>query len=604
MFELTITNNQNSKFGSSPENKYGFSGELHECISFVNHQIIISGLRFAKEKGDFCETQEYVIAIVGKAFYRMNYSSSNCSVDAEEILNLYSINGKDIFKQLKGNFIIAIYNKKKAQIVLVKDMLGLKYLYYKSDNTTFYLSTNLSDFKHITNKINYAAVIEKMLFTYPIGEESYLEDVFMLEQGGILSIEKGLLEKDTYVSLNDLFPNQLPLDKFSEQTFLDKFEKSVIQRAGVSDKINVSLTGGFDGRSNVAVLLKNNKKFHSYSFGKQGGENTKVPLNVSKKLGLDYEPIFLGDDYEANYARCAMDAVYFSDGISIFERANYIYAMQKLVKYSNYNITGLIGGEIFAPVHLKTDYINSTYFDIIYLGLDFSIDTLLAEKDIKEFINSDITANKSTKQKILNNIEIRRNLINEWKNQEFGWLYYLKDLISLGFRQFYGNQMHLERYYNENLSPFYDVDLMEYIFSTRHVLIYQDAFKSSPLLRRNNRKFQNLIINHFNRKLASIPVDRGYPPIYTKDLRLFLIPYFYYYRRYKKKHLTPEFDTPSWCKILYRELINNADNFSETLLKSEVVTGALEKYNKTSYNKSFNQMLSIAIWLKKTVSHA
>ena len=598
MFELTITNNHNCSFGSSPENNYGFSGDLHNSIIFTCPQIIITGLRYINEKDDFYETHEFVIAIVGKVFYQMAFSDSYYSVNAEELLNQFSICGKNIFKQLKGNFIIAIYNKKEDRLILIKDILGLKYLYYKSENEAFYLSTNLSDFKQVTNKINYAAVIEKILFTYPIGTESYLEDVFMLEQGGILSIEKGNLKKDTYSSINELFSNQFPLDKFSKQTFLNKFEKSVLQRANVSSKINVSLTGGFDGRSNVAVLLKHNKKFHSYSFGKQGGENTNIPLKVAEKLGLEYEPIFLGDDYESEYAQCALDSVYFSDGISIFERANYIYAMKKLANYSNYNITGLIGGEIFAPVHLKTDYINNTYYDVIYQGLDFSIDALLAEKGITEFINSDITGNKSTLKKVLNNIETRRNLVNEWKNQEFGWLYYLKDLISLGFRQFYGNQMHLERYYNENLSPFYDVDIMKYIFSTKHVLVYKDAFKSSPLLRRNNRKFQTLIINYFSRELAAIPVDRGYPPVYTTDLRFLLIPYFYYYRRYKRKHLTPEFNTPAWSKILYKVLISDGNYFSDTFLKNEVITKALEKYNKTDYNKSFNQMLSIAIWLK------
>jgi asparagine synthetase B (glutamine-hydrolysing) len=598
MFELTITNNPNSAFVCSPESKYGFAMDLHESVSFSNKQFILSGIRFKDEKEDFFENEDFTIALVGKVFYRLTFSSNLDFLNAGEILNQYMLYKKAFINNLKGNFIIAIYNKKENSLLVIKDTLGLKYLYYTWENEGFFISTNLSDFKKITKRINYAAVVEKILFTYPIGEESYLEDVFMLKEGGMLHIANGKLRKDIYTSIDSLFTQQ-HLKKLDNHAFLDIFEKSVLQRASVSPNINVSLTGGFDGRANISVLLHHKKKIHLYSFGKQGGENTTVPSQVSKKLGLDYEPVFLDEEYENNYAQCALDSIYFSDGISHFERANYIYAMRKIANHAHYNITGLIGGEIFGPVHLKTDYINGTYFDIIYNGLDFSIDNLLVNKGIKQFISNEITGNKIIQQKIENNIEKRRELVNKWKKDKFGWLYYLKDFMSLGFRQFYGNQMHLERYFNENLSPFYDIDIIEYLFSTRHSLKYKNAFKNSPLLRRNNRKLQTLIIKRFSEELAAIPVDRGYPPVYTTDIRKLLIPFIFYKRRFRLKRSVPEFETPAWSNILYTELSRNSGIFSSELMNNDKTLRALEKYDRTDYNQTFNQMLSIAIWLNQ-----
>ena len=598
MFELAISNNQNSPFILLSKDKYGFSKRRHERISFTNSKIAINGLRYNGEKDDYIESTDYFIAIVGKAYNRLTFSSNLAFVNAEEVLKLYQ-NYRDAFvSKLKGNFIILIYSKSKDQLIIVKDALGLKYLYHKSERDKFYISTNLNDFKKVTQTINYAAVFEKILFTYPIGDESYLEDVFMLQEGEILYIENGIILKDSYCKINDIFAHKTPLKKIEKKTFLNIFEKSVLQRASVANNINASLTGGFDGRSNVAVLLNHNMNFHAYSFGKQGGENTNVPIYIAKKLGLDYSPIFLEEDYEHNYITCALDAIYFSDGISIFERANYIYALQKLTKYSCFNITGLIAGEIFAPVHLKTDYINNTYFDIIYLGKDYSIDALLLEKGIKKFIKDEITGNKFIYQKIEYDIEVRRKKVSEWKNDEFAFLYYLKDLISLGFRHFYGNQMHLERFFNENLSPFYDIDIMEYIFSTNHVLTYQNAFKDSIFLRMNNRKLQTWIIGYFSKALAKIPVDRGYPPTYLTDIRKLLIPFFFYKRRFKLKNTATEFNTPVWSKILYQELSNNVDLFSDNFLNTTITVSELEKYCSSKYNKTFNHMLSVAIWLK------
>ena len=598
MFELSITNNQNSIFGSSPENKFGFTDKLHEIVSFSNQQIKIGGTRFKGEKYDFCETPAYIIAIVGKVFYRLAYSSNLDLIDSGEILQLYNQEKETFTEHLKGNYNIVIYNKKEESLLVIKDVLGLKYLYYKYEKDYFYISTNLNDFKQITTNINYPAVIEKLLFTYPIGEETYLKGVFLLNEGGRLRIANCRMQKDTYTSIETLFKPEPLQNKFCKKTFLGIFEKTVLQCSGVSSEINVSLTGGFDGRSIIAVLLNHKKKFHSYSFGKQGGENTEVPIMVAGKLGLDYEPIFLDENYEKKYAECALDAICFSDGISTFERANYIYAMQKIANNSHYNITGLIGGELFSPVHLKMDYINSTYYDLVYLGIDYSVDKLLVEKGIKDFIRNEITDNTQTLNKISDNIKKRRELVNKWKSDESGWLYYLKDFMTLGFRQFYGSQMQLERYYSENLSPFYDIDVIEYLFSTSHVVNYKNAFKDSPLLRRNNRKLQTWIIDHFSKALSDLPVDRGYPPVYTTDIRKLLIPIIFYLRRKRLKHSPPEFDSPAWSIIFYTDLIKHIVDFSDELLDKSITIGTMEKYNRSAYNKTFNQMLSIAIWLK------
>lgn len=600
MFELAITNKLSSTFASLPENRYGFSPKLHESLFFSDNNIRISGLRFKGDDLDFIENEEHLVAIVGKVFYRLAFSSDLNFISASEVLKQFKQKKETFINYVKGTFIIVIYNKKGNDLLLVKDQLGLKYLYYKNDKGNYFISTNLNDFKLLSPKINYSAVVEKILFTYPITEESYFEDVFMLKNGCILNLQNGEVSSAVYFSVDQIFSPLNLLKKFSKQTFIDIFEKSVLQRASVSANLNVSLTGGFDGRSIVAVLLNHNYKFHSYSFGKQGGENTEVPMIVSQKLGLDYESILLEEVYENNYSRCALDAIHYSDGTSSFERANYIYAIEILAsRGTHYNISGLLGGEVFAPVRLKTDYINGTYYDLMYLGLNRSTHDLLEEKGIKEYINEEIIDDRDTLQKLASNVEERRKLINVWRKDECGWVFYLKDFVSLGFQQFYGNQIHLERYFNDNQTPFYDIDLLEYLYSTEHVYSYMNAFKDSVFLRRNNRKLQTMIIRNFSKALSEIPVDRGYPPAYTTDLRKLLIPFIFYRHHLQRKRLPPEFDSPAWSKILYKGLIDRETCFSHELLSKIETISSIEKYNNSDYSKDFNNMLSIAIWLNQ-----
>jgi len=319
MFELSLTNDTKSQFLIQPALRHGYDSGLHKVVEFYNEHLIINGLKYKQEKGDFYEDENYLTLILGKVFRTLMRSDNLEPLTAEEVNNYYLLRGKSFLKDVKGNFIILIYNKINNTFFIAKDKLGLKYLYYKREQQYFYISSNLNDFKRIPFEYNYASVLEKVLFTYPINNETYIKNVFMLEQGGILEYTDCKLLNGTYFKIENLFNGSNKLKSFDKNFFIDLFEKSVIQRANVSENINVSLTGGFDGRTNVAVLLKNKRTFRAYSFGKKGGENTRIPLEVCEKFGINYFPIYLDNMFEKEYYDNALDCIFFSDGISSFE---------------------------------------------------------------------------------------------------------------------------------------------------------------------------------------------------------------------------------------------------------------------------------------------
>ena len=187
MFEISLSNNKKSAFMIAPANRHGYDASLHESVHFQDDFITINGLRYLREKDDHIGNDQFVVLISGKVFYQLGFSEILEPLSAKEILNCYLLDGKKLLEKIKGNFIILIYNKARKTIFVAKDQLGLKYLYYKNEGNYFYISTNLNDFKRIDFEYNYSAVLEKILFTYPIGDESFLRDVFLLKQGSILT---------------------------------------------------------------------------------------------------------------------------------------------------------------------------------------------------------------------------------------------------------------------------------------------------------------------------------------------------------------------------------------------------------------------------------
>jgi len=226
------------------------------------------------------------------------------------------------------------------------------------------------------------------------------------------------------------------------------------------------------------------------------------------------------------------------------------------------------------------------------------IKEILLQKNLINCFNRDFLEQSKIFKEIEDIISVRKDFVSIWKNKKYPWMYYLIDLINLGFQRFYGIQMHLERYYCENLTTFYDYDLIYYLLSTDYINIYKNAFKNSLWFRRKNRRIQSVIIKNFFKKIGEVPVDRGYPPNYNLNWRKIFIPFIFYKRKKRLKKMPPDFISNVWCKIFFENWdkikIDNKDIFNKSEIDKKIFN-----YKPSSYNEDFNHLLSIAIWLSK-----
>ena len=74
--------------------------------------------------------------------------------DTEVILGLFSLYGINAFKMLSGIFAIAIWNKKKKRLYLIRDHLGVKPLYYvhKKKKNLFFFSSSIQSLLEVIDK--------------------------------------------------------------------------------------------------------------------------------------------------------------------------------------------------------------------------------------------------------------------------------------------------------------------------------------------------------------------------------------------------------------------------------------------------------------------
>ncbi len=594
MFEFVI------KVGENLGNHEIYNGnEYYEDKSYKRYEqtgdkFHLIGLYRGDKNKCVYEDADNILLIVGSVFFQDKISPCSKALSPQEIFN-YLEEDKDFLQKIKGDFNIIKFSKTDLSIKIINDQFALRPLYYGEIADVLIFTNNLNVYKSYNPELNEVVILEKILFSYPLTRESFFKGVYFLDGGEIVTYKNNKVEISNYFSLEN-FVFSGSNRRFDYKKFVRLFNNSVLQKARLTENITSSLTGGFDGRGIASVLLKEGCKFKTYSFGKKNGENTKVPIEISKKINVNYEPVYLEEDYKEKYFKYAKEAIYFSDGLSFNERANYTYTFHKLSKNTSHILSGLVAGEILRPIHLRTDYMNEFYYQVFYLDNQIEISEYLSDKKIYPYISKDFIQRNT--QELLRRIKLKRIQIKTNKKRTNGYLYYYYDLIRLGFRRFYGSEMHLERFYCTTQAPYFDYDILSYILNSDYKKVFKNCFKDSLIFRWKGQKIYAHIFKNNFPLLGKIPVDRGYKPEYLlSPVRRLLIIYLFLKRRKRVKKSNPEFDSPTWTGIFLKGI--NLDNLEDSFLSNlSDLNGYIDKYRRKKYNKEMNKLLAISYWLK------
>lgn len=593
MYDFLLQINSKSFFDPYKKNAF-FERSNTERVDLSGIWFMLNGL--TNDLNEYCHSDfRNIIWIYGNIFLRDGFVNKTLKkLSIKEILSDL-LDNKDLHQKYKGNYSIFRIDKINKCIQIINSQLGICHVYYYHNSDIFVVSNNLNHFKHLDLGYNSVSICQKMMFTYEIDNSTSFNNVKRIRPGEIIEFSNGNVKSTLGFNLNSLFEPKT-LERFNVEKYIYLFNTSIKERALYDDNINVSFTGGFDGRTIISSLLNQGLSFYAYSFGKHNGENTRIPLSVSRDIGINYNPVYLEEDYENNYVNDAKKVIYLSDGMSFNERANYIYTFRKLAKKSRYVITGLIGGETLRPVHLRTDYINENYYQLFYLNNQTPFDGFINSKFNYEFTNFINTVTIIGLREI---IQKKQHEIKEFRKKENGFLYYLFDLMETGFRMYYGTEIHFERQYCNNLTPFYDLDLLQYLLSTDYVEIFKQAFKHGKIHRWGGQKIYAKIIEKNYNQLNQYSVDRGYPPGYLLNpLKLVFVPYLYYRRKRNRKYFI-DFDERKWSKLFLSDFINS--EYKNEMVFSQIALKEMAKKNILSniYSSQLNRAISLQTWLNQ-----
>ncbi len=192
--------------------------------------------------------------------------------DTEVLLQQYAVDGVAALGKINGIFAFAIWDREKESLLLARDHMGVKPLYYTLCGGDLIFASELKALrKHpaVQGRINIASVSKYLTYGYIPAPHTIFEGIHKLEPGHYLQFDRNGMVKQAYwdIPMEDNPVCGLSVDDCAEE-LLQRLDAAVKLQLRSDVPVGVFLSGGLDSSLLTALAARAlPRQLHTFSVG-------------------------------------------------------------------------------------------------------------------------------------------------------------------------------------------------------------------------------------------------------------------------------------------------------------------------------------------------
>ncbi|MBI5064533.1 MAG: asparagine synthase (glutamine-hydrolyzing) [Desulfatitalea sp.] len=181
--------------------------------------------------------------------------------DTEVIVHLYEEHGPEVFTHLNGQFAIAIWDARRRKLLLGRDRLGIRPLFYRLDNGRLHFASEIKALftdGRIPRRLNAQTLSDVFTCWTPVDPLTAFEGIYQLPPGHLAVFDAdGLrIQRFWQLAFHEEAPDARPVEEWMEEMSALLLDASRIRlRADVP--VGAYLSGGLDS-TYLSTLVRNN----------------------------------------------------------------------------------------------------------------------------------------------------------------------------------------------------------------------------------------------------------------------------------------------------------------------------------------------------------
>ncbi|MEO8398574.1 MAG: hypothetical protein ABI550_02035, partial [Ignavibacteriaceae bacterium] len=442
------------------------------------------------------------------------------------------------------------------------------HVYYYLGKDFAIISSELSSFCRLlgTTEFNEKWLYEYIYFNFPLGKDTFLKNINILSHASILTYNIKSKKKNIK-KYADVFQKREPLLNGSEALNYAKdiFADRIPIYFEGSEKIACAITGGWDGRTNVA-LSPDKTKITTYTYGGKNCADLVLARLASKDANVKHLEMFFDNNVINDLPAQMLETVYLTSGAQGILRSTLLKVYKKLSEF---------------PL-----VIVGNHYDGLFRGNVGGVS--LVSKGVANVMKNGMNAieTESFKGVFNNNFEDFVDVIKSKFNyveSEFGDLQSTEAQINYGnyimSSRYFGGEYKIAELFTTLRVPAWDSHLIDLAFSIEQSTLTFSEYKINKRGARETMLLQAYLISQFAPELLKTPIKLTNPNVVLKGNLDFKT--YSYYRKiinkfknsFYRNHKTLE-NWNSWLNVTHKNFVDNLI-FSKNSLIQEYFT---EKY--------------------------
>lgn len=225
--------------------------------------------------------------------------------DSEIVGYAYREWGEGCLKKFNGAFSFCIHDKDKSRLLLARDPLGAKFLYYTNHNGRFIFSSRVDS---ITGTPQFHKEIDLSALNYFIASRNVPDELCIFKNikkllpGGLLKLDlrSGIIETSRYWE-----PPTLEPENGIEDELLEKLEEILVDslklRMEGENSLGALLSGGVDSSLVVALMSRySSEPVKTFSVGFHEDKYSELPHAklIANYFNTDHSEVVVGPNFD------------------------------------------------------------------------------------------------------------------------------------------------------------------------------------------------------------------------------------------------------------------------------------------------------------------
>ncbi len=190
--------------------------------------------------------------------------------DTEVIVHGYKEWDTDVFNHLNGMFGLAIWDVPNERLVLARDAMGIKLIYYKIDNGQLIFGSEIRPILSAEKskaEVNPVALNLFLRFRYTPSPLTIFQGIRKLAPGAMLIAEKGKCREERWYKYTPVPFSDRKEEKQAAEELLELY-RGAVKRHLLSDvPVGILLSGGIDSGLLLALMNEQGGPWPAYSIG-------------------------------------------------------------------------------------------------------------------------------------------------------------------------------------------------------------------------------------------------------------------------------------------------------------------------------------------------